>query len=47
VPAASEPVGGVTLREAIEQQLGIKVETRKRPAPVLVIDHIEENPTAN
>jgi uncharacterized protein (TIGR03435 family) len=28
-------------------QLGVKLVKEKRPSPVLVIDHIEEQPTAN
>ena len=45
--AAAEPVGGVTLFEAIEKQLGLKLEAQKRPAPVLVIDHVERKPEDN
>ena len=44
---ASEPSGRVSFIEAIEKQLGLKLETRKRPEPVLVLDHIEEKPTDN
>lgn len=44
---ALEPSGVVSLRDAIEKQLGLKLETHKRPEPVLVIDHIEEKPTGN
>jgi uncharacterized protein (TIGR03435 family) len=43
----SDPNGGLTLKEAMARQLGIKLEKRKRPVPVLVIDHIEEQPTEN
>jgi uncharacterized protein (TIGR03435 family) len=45
--AASEPTGAVSLPEALERQLGLKLEQQKRPGPVLVIDHIDEKPTAN
>ena len=45
--AASDPVGGTSLFEAIEKQLGLKLEAHKRPYPVLLIDHIEEKPTDN
>jgi uncharacterized protein (TIGR03435 family) len=34
------------LLTAIEQQLGFKMEARKAPVDVLVIDHVEE-PTPN
>ena len=44
---ASDPSGGITLFEAIEKQLGLKLEQTKRPAQVLVIDHIEPKPTEN
>ena len=27
------------------EQLGLKLETKKRSMPVLVIDHVEEKPT--
>jgi uncharacterized protein (TIGR03435 family) len=44
---ASDPGGGITLFEAIEKQLGLKLEQTKRPAKVLVIDHIDAKPTEN
>jgi uncharacterized protein (TIGR03435 family) len=44
---ASDPVGGVTIFEAMEKQLGLKLEMRKRPVPVYVIDHLEQKPTEN
>ncbi len=44
---ASAPSGALSLFDAIQKQLGLKLEQRKRPMPVLVIDHIEENPTDN
>ncbi len=47
VPAAADPNGAVTLFEAIEKQLGLKLELQKRPASILVIDHIEQKPTEN
>jgi uncharacterized protein (TIGR03435 family) len=43
-PQASDPNGAVSLYEAIEKQLGLKLERTKRPAKVLVIDHIEPKP---
>jgi len=46
-PEASDPGGGMTLYDAMEKQIGIKVEIQKRPMPVLVIDHIEPKPTDN
>jgi len=47
VPNASEPVGGYTIFEAVEKQLGLKLEAKKRPMPVIVIDHLEQKPTEN
>ena len=46
-PAASAPVGGTSLFDAVEKQLGLKLEMQKRSYPGLVIDHIEEKPTDN
>jgi uncharacterized protein (TIGR03435 family) len=37
----------ISLQEAIEKQLGLKLEPQKNPATVLVIDHVEEKPTDN
>lgn len=47
VPSASDPTGGYTLFEAIEKQLGLKLEKQKRSMPVIVIDHLEQKPTEN
>ncbi|MGD0443095.1 MAG: TIGR03435 family protein [Edaphobacter sp.] len=46
-PSASEPNGALSLFDAVNHQLGLKLEKQRRPAPVLVIDHIEEKPTEN
>jgi uncharacterized protein (TIGR03435 family) len=43
----SDAVGGTTWFDALEKQLGLKIEKEKRPYPNLVIDHIEEKPTEN
>jgi uncharacterized protein (TIGR03435 family) len=43
---AAEPNGALTLPEGIER-LGLKLEQRKAPYPVFVIDHIEQKPTDN
>lgn len=45
--AASDPTGAVSLFEAIERQMGLKLVSEKRPVPVLVIDHLEQKPTEN
>jgi len=39
--------GGLTFFEAVDRQLGLKVELQKKPMPVLVIDHVNQMPTAN
>ena len=46
-PDVSEPGQGMTVMDAVEKELGLKMETQKRPAPFLVIDHIEQKPTEN
>ena len=47
LPAAPEPNSGYTIFEALEKQLGLKLEKQKRNMPVIVIDHIEQKPTEN
>jgi len=47
MPEASDPTGGLTIFEAIEKQLGLKLEKQKRAVQVYVIDHIESKPTEN
>ncbi len=47
MPSALDPNGTVSFFDALRQQLGLKLEMRKLPMPVLVIDHIEEKPAAN
>ena len=44
---ASDPGGAVSLLDAIRKQLGLKLEVRKQPQPVFVIDHIERKPVDN
>jgi uncharacterized protein (TIGR03435 family) len=47
-PAAPpDPNGGLTIYEAVEKQLGLKLEKQKRAVQVTVIDHIEQKPTEN
>lgn len=38
---------GLTLLVALEEQLGLKIETRKAPVEMLVVDHAERMPTEN
>jgi uncharacterized protein (TIGR03435 family) len=44
---ASDPNGAIPLPDAIRRQIGLKLETKKLPTQVLVIDHIDEKPTDN
>jgi uncharacterized protein (TIGR03435 family) len=44
---ATEPSGAVSLFDALRQQLGLKLVKETRPESVLVIDHVEQQPTAN
>jgi uncharacterized protein (TIGR03435 family) len=46
-PGAADPNGALSLPEAVSKQLGLKLGLEKRPAPVLVIDHVERQPTEN
>lgn len=46
-PAAAEPSTGLTIFEAVDKQLGLKLAAQKHPMPVVVIDHIERTPTEN
>jgi uncharacterized protein (TIGR03435 family) len=42
-----DPPSRVTLFVAIQKELGLKLQVHKRAMPVLVIDHIEKQPTDN
>jgi uncharacterized protein (TIGR03435 family) len=44
---APEPTAGLSLFDALNKQLGLKLETVKRPTKVLVIDKIERKPIEN
>ncbi|HWF08232.1 MAG TPA: TIGR03435 family protein [Bryobacteraceae bacterium] len=43
----SDPNGSLSLPEAMQKQLGLKLEMGKRPLPVLVVDRVEEKPAEN
>jgi len=45
--ATPDPSGSMTLPEALQKQLGLRLEMEKRPIPVLVVDHVEDKPTEN
>lgn len=42
-----DPNGAISLPDAMEKQIGIRMEMQKHPVEVLVIDHIERKPTEN
>jgi len=44
---ASAPSGAVSFSDALEKQLGLKLEPMKRKVQVMVIDHIEQKPSEN
>lgn len=45
--AASDPNGAVSLFDAVQKQMGVKLIKQKRPVQMLVIDHINQQPTDN
>jgi uncharacterized protein (TIGR03435 family) len=46
-PEAAEPTAALSLFDALNKQLGLKLETQKRSMPVLVIEHLERKPIDN
>ena len=47
IETAPDPNGALSLFDAVNRQLGLKLVKQRRSLPVLVIDHIEEKPTEN
>ena len=43
---ASTPSDDLTVFEAVDKQLGLKLEEQKRPMPVVMVDHAERTPIA-
>ena len=41
--AVADP-GGITLFEAVEKELGLKLVKQKRSVPVIIVDHVSEKP---
>jgi uncharacterized protein (TIGR03435 family) len=44
---ASDPTGAISIFDALPKQLGLRLQAREVPTPVLVIDHIDDKPTEN
>jgi uncharacterized protein (TIGR03435 family) len=44
---APTPTGDVTVFEALDKQLGLKLEEQKHPIPVMVIDKVDRTPSEN
>jgi uncharacterized protein (TIGR03435 family) len=42
-----DEAAGDTVFDALDKQLGLKLEERKLPLPVIFIDHVERTPTVN
>jgi uncharacterized protein (TIGR03435 family) len=47
LPAVADSPSGPTLLAALQEQLGLKLETRKAPIEILVVDHAERVPSEN
>ena len=43
----TDPNGSLSLPDAMQRQLGLKLEMGKRPLPVLVVDRVQDKPTDN
>lgn len=44
---AADPNGALSFYDAVNKELGLRLVKEKRPEPVVVIDHIDEQPTPN
>jgi uncharacterized protein (TIGR03435 family) len=49
MPAGDEqvPDPGVSISTALRDQLGLRLQTRKAPVEIVIVDHIEKTPTDN
>lgn len=45
IPTALE--SGPTLQQALQDQLGLRLESKKGPVDVIVVEHAEKLPTEN
>jgi uncharacterized protein (TIGR03435 family) len=46
-PRAANPEEGASLFTALQEQLGLKLESRKAPVDLLVVDKVAKSPTEN
>jgi uncharacterized protein (TIGR03435 family) len=46
-PPAPPEAPGPTIFAAVQEQLGLKLESKKVPVDILIVDHIEKTPTEN
>jgi uncharacterized protein (TIGR03435 family) len=46
-PAGADGDEGPTITQAIQDQLGLRLEAKKGPVDCLIVDHIERAPTEN
>jgi len=44
---ASDPTGEMTIEQAVERQMGLKLRSRQRAGRVLVVDYVADKPTPN
>jgi uncharacterized protein (TIGR03435 family) len=44
---AAAGADGITIFDAIDNQLGLKLEAKQAPTPVIVVDRVNQKPTAN
>jgi uncharacterized protein (TIGR03435 family) len=44
---AADPLGRLSLKDALNKQLGLKLELENRPMSVFVIDRLDQKPTDN
>src|SRR5438093_1564655 len=47
IPSAPDSQSGPSLFTAVQEQLGLKLDSKKGPVDLLVIDHLEKVPTEN
>jgi uncharacterized protein (TIGR03435 family) len=41
---AADPNGGISVFDAVEKELGLKLVKQKKSVPVIVVDHVAEKP---